>query len=251
MSHCIVVARLPFISVERATTGHRYSIKTVLYQDDDIEHDANLTIYTETGPPPEGGVFDLEATFANNGGSDTNLASDFRALQLLGSGSPSSPDYMATCPDLVAPLFNVLGTVGFLDDDSFTLAGNSYIAGPQPFTVKVVIDRSNKRWDKVKPPQPGSLVAITGKLLGREDDDTGLFMINLRNITYIPSALRSSPTKSLATAKGGGSKTWSQSQRESKSKRPRSEDDDDKGQGTSASPSKRSTKAATSAPKPT
>ena len=90
MSHCIVVARLPIISVQPGTMANRYSIKTVLYQSDDIEHEADLSLYTETGPPQQNGLFDVEATFASNGGSNVSLGTDFRAMQLLGSGSPSS-----------------------------------------------------------------------------------------------------------------------------------------------------------------
>ncbi|KAJ7190598.1 hypothetical protein GGX14DRAFT_407845 [Mycena pura] len=127
MSHCIVIARLPFISVQRSSTANQYSIKTVLYESDDVEHDANLSLYMERGPPQEGSLFELEVTFASNSGSDATLASDFRAMEPLGTGSPGSPGYLATCPDLIAPLFNVLGTVGSPDDHTFTLTGSSYI----------------------------------------------------------------------------------------------------------------------------
>ena len=134
--------------------------------------------------------------------------------------------------------------------------------------MKVEIDRNNKRWDKVNPPRAGSLVAITGKLIGREEDDTGLFIIGLRTITYIPSTSRPSPTKSPTSTKPGRGKTWGQSQRDSKAKRPRSDDDhdkekgssrkrprsddeDDKGESSSTSPPKRLTTGSRSAAKPT
>ncbi|KAJ7228265.1 hypothetical protein GGX14DRAFT_612010 [Mycena pura] len=96
MSHCIVLAHLPIISVQPASMANWYLIKTVLYQSNEIEHDTNLSIYTETGPPQQRGRFDLVATFASNGGSDVSLASDFCAMQLLGSGSPSTDSWNLT-----------------------------------------------------------------------------------------------------------------------------------------------------------
>ncbi|KAJ7722482.1 hypothetical protein B0H14DRAFT_3623846 [Mycena olivaceomarginata] len=235
MSHCFVIGRVPILSMQ-SPRNNCYTIQTLLTLDDDTEYKATLSVYVDF-PPQEKAVFEIEAAYANNGGADIQLGSDHKQMELLGSGSPPDESYLASCPEIGPPRFNVLGTVASPDSSletySFTLAGTSYIdtgvqAGNQPFMIKVHVDRVNTCWSKFHLPSVGQTVCVGGRLMGRERDDQGLLIIDLAHITYISSGPHSSstrsPSKALPTKSGSG---WARNQREAKRKR--KEDDDEDG----------------------
>ncbi|KAJ7780364.1 hypothetical protein B0H14DRAFT_3507643 [Mycena olivaceomarginata] len=87
--------------------NNHYTIQTLLTLDDDTEYKATLSVYMDF-PPQEKAVFEIEAAYANNGGADIQFGSDHKQMELLGSGSPSDESYLASCPEIGPPRFNVL-----------------------------------------------------------------------------------------------------------------------------------------------
>ncbi|KAJ7742696.1 hypothetical protein DFH07DRAFT_777633 [Mycena maculata] len=230
MSHCYILGRLPVLSVQTVRTN-RYSIGTILTVDD-AEYPATLVSYMES-PPLEQALFEVEAAFANNGGAETTVASDFREMELLGSDH----DYLATCPNILPPRFNILGIVSAPETTEefymFNVAGTSYIVrvkdGNQPFAVKVRVDRSNPRWQSFFMPAIGQTVGVGGRLAGREQELSRLLIIDIARITYGPTPRTSlkTPTKAGAAespSKSGGS-SYAKNQRVLKRKR--KDDDND------------------------
>ncbi|KAJ7867451.1 hypothetical protein B0H13DRAFT_2351946 [Mycena leptocephala] len=212
MSHCYIIGRLPVASVTNARTN-RYAIDTVL-STDNAEYTASLFAYM-LSPPLHESLFEVEAAFANNGGPLISLSPDFREIELLGLVSPSEEDHLATCPDIRPPRFNVLGVASSpnttTDFHTFNVAGTSYIVDTnQPFTVKVT-------------------VGIGDRLIGREQEATGLLIIELNHITYGPTrrAAPESPAKpGMSPSKGGGC-GYGNKQRELKRKRDNDKEDED------------------------
>ncbi|KAJ7901502.1 hypothetical protein B0H13DRAFT_1882926 [Mycena leptocephala] len=231
MSHCYIIGRLPVASVTNARTN-RYAIDTVL-STDNAEYTASLFAYM-LSPPLHESLFEVEAAFANNGGPLISLSPDFREIELLGLVSPSEEDHLATCPDIRPPRFNVLGVASSpnttTDFHTFNVAGTSYIVDTnQPFTVKVCVDRSNQRWASFFMPAVGQTVGIGDRLIGREQEATGLLIIELNHITYGPTrrAAPESPAKpGMSPSKGGGC-GYGNKQRELKRKRDNDKEDED------------------------
>ncbi|KAJ7085993.1 hypothetical protein B0H15DRAFT_801648 [Mycena belliarum] len=251
MSHCVISGRMPAMSIQPGSRANRYIISTTVILDEERSFKAELHAYLET-PPQERSLFQLVASFANNGGDDIMMGSDHRDMEVLGTASPSDPDYLATCPDILAPKIHAIGTVANIVDNmpipyySFTVGGSTFIESLQPFTIRVRVEKENPRWKNFIMPILGSSVFVEGFVIDREQPDTGLFIIDLNRITYIGgSGRRSTSTKSpVKTPQGKGNDgNWMQSQQnaknKNKNKRKRGNDDDgddDKGEGPSSRP---------------
>jgi hypothetical protein len=87
-SYCFILGCLPILSVQTQTRNNRFLIGTALTNQDDEEHLATLFAYMES-PPQQQALFELEASPANNSGSDITLGSAFREMELLGNVSLS------------------------------------------------------------------------------------------------------------------------------------------------------------------
>ncbi|KAJ7930269.1 hypothetical protein B0H13DRAFT_2309742 [Mycena leptocephala] len=232
MSHCYITGRLPVASVSNLRAGW-YLLETVILDKDEHEYSATFRAYM-TSPPQIESLFDLEAAYANNGGADITLSTDFREMELLGSVSPSDENYLATCPTILAPRFNVLGVASSLSTTDeffwFNIGGTSWIVDAnQPFTIRVRVDRANSRWAKFFMPADGQTIAAGGRLIGREQVHTGILIIELTHITYGPTPRPppNSPSKggsSPSKGTGGSGSGYGNKQRSLKRRR----DDDNK-----------------------
>ena len=83
-----------------------------------------------------------------------------------------------------------------------------------PFTVQIQVDTESKHWAQFVMPQNGAHVYIYGPLLHHEEEDRGLFIIDMWEITYLPSSTQStgnSPLKQKPSSTATGSswvKAW-------------------------------------------
>jgi hypothetical protein len=88
----------------------------------------------------------------------------------------------------------------------------------QPFTVKIHVTRTNNRCANLNLSQVGNSVAVTSKLPGHEQPDSGLFIIDMHSITFIPSTSRLASKSPVKSSPNPSKMTWSKSQHENKKK---------------------------------
>lgn len=111
-----------------------------------------------------------------------------------------------------------------------TRANTFQEGGNRPFSIKVHVDKANKRWAKFNMPAAGTLHSVYGTIIGHESNSAGLFIIDLRDITYLPATnctASSSPGKSKAASTSKGGSGFLKQQRNAKRRCMEGEDDDD------------------------
>jgi hypothetical protein len=138
----------------------------------------------------------------------------------LQANNLQDPNYLATCPDVLAPRLDAIGTVGNPDSNqpeyhTFTVAGRSYIVSHgtvclrfyeqfqqdnayQPFNIKVRVNKSNKRWANFGMPFEGNSIYVAGPIVDREPGDTGPFVIELTHMTYLARTNTTASNKPLS-----------------------------------------------------
>lgn len=100
MSHCLITARLPAVSIQPTARNNRYIISTSIMLNEDRQFDASLYVYLES-PPQQSSLLQLDgAGFANNGGTDISLSTgDMREMEVLGHTSPAGMSLSSVyCP---------------------------------------------------------------------------------------------------------------------------------------------------------